>query len=517
MKKTLPLIILFIGINCSLKAQDFVKYHGDDEKALINSAQTPDELIKLAFASELNGEEYQVLYGKFIQDVKQLNLESEAGDKSEKHIKKIYQLVHDRFLKTYNRQAHFGDFEVNGEYQYLSATILYAYILETLKIPYQITQLPSHTYVIANPGTDNIKFETVESEKPFYLFDDQGKQKNVTELIKTNYIDQSYAIRVGVERAFDDFFYAKPDITLKEAVGLLYFNKALFELQISADEAYSDICKSDILFPDKKNEYFKMEMMVDMVGNFKYDELKDWKGLTMLVNSKGANDETKKYIQGKFEDFLNNKLINAGQKDKVNEVYNYLHANIADTAVKKHISEDYFFQNAQYYYLTSDYAQALTNLETAYAINPNNPLIISNLVQMILHKYSAQTPSVQSLSSFNKYIDNYPSIKTNPVILSIGEYYLAFISVNGFSMGDGATGEKYLQLLMHQLDVNTNNSSNDIKFHQIVAGVFARASVYYWQKREKPKAIAVLKTGLKYEPTNEELLRKLRLDSGASF
>ena len=238
MKKTLPLIILFIGINCSLKAQDFVKYHGDDEKALINSAQTPDELIKLAFASELNGEEYQVLYGKFIQDVKQLNLESEAGDKSEKHIKKIYQLVHDRFLKTYNRQAHFGDFEVNGEYQYLSATILYAYILETLKIPYQITQLPSHTYVIANPGTDNIKFETVESEKPFYLFDDQGKQKNVTELIKTNYIDQSYAIRVGVERAFDDFFYAKPDITLKEAVGLLYFNKALFELQISADEAY---------------------------------------------------------------------------------------------------------------------------------------------------------------------------------------------------------------------------------------------------------------------------------------
>ena len=101
--------------------------------------------------------------------------------------------------------------------------------------------------------------------------------------------------------------------------------------------------------------------------------------------------------------------------------------------------------------------------------------------------------------------------------MSIGEYYLAFISVNGFSMGDGATGEKYLQLLMHQLDVNTNNSSNDIKFHQIVAGVFARASVYYWQKREKPKAIAVLKTGLKYEPTNEELLRKLRLDSGASF
>lgn len=512
MKKTLLLILLLIGVKCSVKAQDFINYHGDEEKALLNSAGgTPDDLIKLAFASELNGDEYIVLYNKFLQDIKQLNLESNVGDKSGKHLKKIYQIIHDRFLKAYNPQAHFGDFEVNGEYECLSASILYAYILEALKVPCQIAQLPAHTYVVANPGTDNIKFETIDPSKGFFIFSDESKQKDVAELIKAGYLEQAYVIRVGVERAFDDFFYDKAEISLKEAVGLLYFKKALFEMGVNAAEAYSDVCKSDMLFPDRKNEYFKNELMADMVTNFKFDDIKDWKGLAQVVNSRLATDETKKYIQFRFEDFLNTKLINGGQKDKVNEVYNYLRANVIDTAVKKHLAEDYFFETAQYAYLTNDYTQALNCLETAYSINPNNPLIVSNFVQMILHKYSAASPNAQSLDGFDKYMANYPSLKNNLVIVSIYEYYMAMICINGFVSGDGVKGEKYMQLLTHQLDAHPDE---DNKFHQPIAGAFASASVYYWQKQQKQKAITVLNLGLKYEPNSEELQRKLRVDSG---
>jgi len=512
MKSSLILLFIIVIFYSPLKAQDFVIYHGDAEKALISTAQTPDDLIKLAFATELNNDEYELLYSKLVQDVKQLKLEAIANDKSERHLKKIYQLVHDHFLRNFNPHAHFGDFVFNGEYQCLSASILYAYILETLDIPYQITQFPGHIYVFADPKSANVKFETIDETKGFYVFDDQTKQTNVNELVNEGYIDQSYAMRVGVERAFDEFFYNKTDISLKEAVGLLYFYKALDEMQADKiNEAYSDISKSDILFPDKKNDYFKNKLMAGMVNNLKYDDLKDWRALTQLVNNKNATENIKKYLIFQFENFLIVKLINSGQKDKVNEVYNYLHTNIIDTAEKKHVSEDYFFESAQYSYITGDYAQALNCLEIAYGVNPNNPLIISNFVQMILHKYGAQSPSAQSLALFDKYMNSYPLLKNNKVIASIYEYYMSYMSISGFVIGNGATGEKYMQSLIQELDAHPDD---DNKYQQYIASVFARASVYYWAKQQKQKAITVLKVGLKYEPNNDELQRKLQADGG---
>ena len=415
MKKTLLLFIAVVALYLPLKAQDFVNYTGDTEKLLLNSAQTPDDFIKLSLASELNDSDGQFLYNRFVQDVKALGLETTPGDVSAKHLKKIYQVVQNHFLKTYDPHAHFGDMIISGGYNGVNASVLYAYFLETLKIPYQIKQLPGNVYVVANPGPDNMPYETVDKSKGFYVFDDQSKQQNVNDLVKQGYIEQSYAINVGTERAFDEFFYNKEEISFKEAVGLVYFNKAFEEMQTDkAKEAYSDIYKANILFPDKKNEFLENNMMLSMIGTLKYDDLADWRALTHLVNNKYATDDLKKYLEGQFNDFLINKLINAGQKDKVNELYTYLNSNIADTAVKKLVSQQYFFESAQYAYLTSDYTQALKSLEIAYSLNPNNPLIVSNFAQMILHKYSADGPTVQNLNGFNSYLDKYPLLKKQP-------------------------------------------------------------------------------------------------------
>jgi len=512
MKRILLLFFVTCCLYIPLKAQDFVTYNSDTEKTLLNSAQTPEDFIKLSLASELGEAESQVIYTKFTQDIKQLNLESVAKDRSERNLKQVQQLLKDHFLKNYNPHAHFGDFIVNGDYKDISASILYAYVLETLKVPYQIIQFPAHVYVVVNPGADNIKFETVDLSKGFFGFSDQSKLNNVNALIKGGYIEQSYAIGVGVERAFDDFFYSKTDITLKEAVGVLYFDKAFEEMQSEDElkEAYSDICKSDMLFPDKKNEFLKNDLITSMLNSFKYDDMEDWRALTHLVNNKYASDEVKKFLRGKFDDFMNDKLLNSGQKNKVDEVYNYLNTTVADTSVKKLIEEDYYFENSHYSYLTSDYAQSLYYLEKAYALNPNNPLITANFVQMILHKFSSQTATAQNLSLFDKYMSNYPLLKSNPVISSIYTYYMSCLSVMGFVTGDGATGEKYMQLLIHELDAHPGQENPN---HRLIASAFAKASIYYFKKQGKQKAIAIIKEGLKYEPTDDELLRKLQADS----
>jgi tetratricopeptide (TPR) repeat protein len=485
MKKILLVIILTAGLHLALHAQDFVYYTGDTEKSLLASAQTPDDFIKLSLASELNDSDGKFVYNKFVQEVKELGLVTTPGDVSTKHLKKIYQVLHDHFLKNYDPHALFGDMIISGGYNGVNASILCAYFLEMLKIPYQIKQLPGNVFVIVNPGPDNMQYETTDKSKGFYVFDDQSKRQNVNDLIKEGYIEQSYAINVGTERAFDEFFYNKEDISLKEAVGLVYFNKAFEEMQNDkAKDAFSDISKADMLFPDRKNEFLENNLMASMIGSFKYDDLADWRALTKLVNNKYASDEIKKYLEGQFNDMLISKLINAGQKDKVTDVYNYLRSNLADTAVKKLISEQYFFESAQYSYLTNDYVQALKSLEIAYSLNPNNPLIVSNFTQMILHKFSSLAPTAENLSALDEFVNKYPKLKDNPAISSIYDYYLSYLGVIGFISGNGAIGEKYMQLLEKQLDSHPDNNG---QYNHAIARLFAQASIYYFTNRVRRK------------------------------
>ena len=67
-----------------------------------------------------------------------------------------------------------------------------------------------------------------------------------------------------------------------------------------------------------------------------------------------------------------------------------------------------------------------------------------------------------------------------------------------------------MQLLIHQLDVHPDNNG---VYNRSIAKLFAAASVYYFHKQGKAKAVAVVKMGLKYEPNDDELLRKLSADS----
>jgi tetratricopeptide (TPR) repeat protein len=509
MKKIIPLIFVSI-ITIYAKAQDFVKYSGDNEKNLITSAKTADDFLKLSLASELSDGDAGILYGNFIQQIKILNLPSLVGDKSERHLKKIYDVVHTQFLRKYNPGANFGDFIVNGNYNDISASILYAYVLESLSIPYHITQYPAHIFIMAEHGTDNVKFETIDPTTGVYFISDESKQKIVLNAIKTGYIDQSYAIRIGAEKAFDEFIYGKEDIDLKETVATLYFNRAMNEVNAGLPAAaYSDLYKSNILYPDRKNEYFEDQTLLAMTENFKYNDIADWHALVRLDNNRSATDNLKNYTQGEFQNYMNDKLLNAGQKDKVAEVYNYLHSNLTDTALKKQIAKIYFVESSNYYIITSKYDDALDCLSVAYQLDPNNPIIVSNFGKVIRAKYE-RAPTAQNLSEFDAYVSQHPALKSNNVITSVYEYYYGTLGEISYLTGNVATGEKYLKMMTDLLDNHPDDSERN---HQAVTGLFAKASIYYFRKQQKQKAIEVLKKGLKYEPDSDELQRKLTTDS----
>jgi hypothetical protein len=87
-------------------------------------------------------------------------------------------------------------------------------------------------------------------------------------------------------------------------------------------------------------------------------------------------------------------------------------------------------------------------------------------------------------------------------------YNYAFLSLTAYLQNNELTGGKYMKIMMNEMDNFKNYAQrNDV----LVAKVFGKASEYYYRKLGKKKAMEILNTGLKYEPTSEDLLRKVKV------
>jgi len=514
MIRKLLLFTVIVVIQQAVSAQEhFITYNNESEKALLNTSQSPAEYIKLALVAEVGENDANSLLKRADDDIKQLNWESTSDQKTEKRLKQLFQKIHAAFLRQYNEKAKFSQLFTTGDYQCVGASILYAYILEQYKIPYQIKETPTHVYVVAYPDSYNILLETTNPTFGYYAPDAKMKANYVQTLVKSKFIDQGHVDQVGIDQAFNEVFYSKTSITLKNAVGLLYYNKSLEKIDANRyADAYSDMAKAEILYPATKHEFLKNDIMNEVLKNSKFDDMKDWEALVYIVNSPITAEDEKKNVEYEFNELIQNKLWKSAQKDKVDEVFAYLTKNLKDSTLRSNIEDNYLMENGRYAYLSHKNAEAQMYLGKEVLKNPNNPLPKSLLVDLITPQFANQSGSVQNIELLNQYTQRFPFMAKDPVIRSIYLYNYAFMSLAAFVQNNGATGDKYMKIMMNEMDnFKDYTQKNDL----LVSKVFGKASEYYYRKQGKQKAMEILNTGLKYEPTSEDLLRKIRVFNGS--
>lgn len=507
LKRSLAIVAIFAS-HLVLKAQEhYITYNNESEKSLLSTGQAPADYVRLALVAELGENDANSLLQKANDEIKQLNWDATSDQKTEKRLKQLFQKAHAAFLRQYDEKAKFSQLFTTGEYQCVGASILYAYILEQYKIPYQIKETPTHVYVVAYPDSYNILLETTNPTFGYYAPDAKMKTNYVQSLVKAKFLDQAHVDQVGIDQAFNEVFYSKTSITLKNAVGLLYYNKSLEKIDASRyADAYSDMAKADILYPATKHEFLKNDIMNEVLKNSKFDDMKDWEALVYVANSPITPQEEKKNVEYEFNELIQNKLWKNAQKDKVDQVYGFLYKNLKDSTIRSDIEDNYLMENARYDYTSHKNAEAQGYLEKLVLKNPHNPMPKSMLVDLIIQKFNNQPGSVQSIEVLNQYVKKFPFMTTDPVIKSIYLYNYAYISVEAFVQSNEATGNKYMKMMMEDMDnFKDYAQKNDL----MVAKVFGKASEYYYRKQGKQKAMAILNMGLKYEPNSEELQRKI--------
>lgn len=508
--KRFLLVLALMGSVFSYAQDGLVSYRSTAEKVALqkDSSKTYKDYFRLALLSSLTESE-ATTYNKSIDDFV-VGLNWQPSGRPDKKLKPVFEAIHTRFLKKYEVNASFDQLFTSGTYQCVNASLLYAYILESLKIPYQIKELPTHVNVVAYPESYNIMIETTDPTKGYFVPTEKGKENYVSGLIKSKYLEESYVKSMGVEKAFNEFFYGKTNITMAEAVGLMYYNALLRESEKQKyKEAYSNSYKANILYPAKKHEFMKLSMLSELVDDQKIENESDWWPLVTLANLDHSQN-TSNHLLFKFNDYLDRYLFKASKKPKADSAYHYLQKHLKDSTVKASIKGHYLQETSRFLYLASKMEEGRPYFEQAVSFNPDNAITKNILIQYISRRSLSQTASNQNLKKLDDWVAKFPSLKTESLVKTM--YLLHYIELGNKAMYAEQESNviKYYNLLAQGLKENAELEGLP---EEPMAELIMGAVGYYLMKKQKPKAIEALDLGTKHCPNSKMIKDAIRMKS----
>lgn len=137
-----------------------------------------------------------------------------------KKLKTVYKAVHSSFLTKYNEDIYFNDIFSSGEYNCVTASALYAFILTKLDIPYVIKETPNHVYLIADPNSTGFLIETTLPGEKIVQMDEKFKNNYVEYLHNNKIISNEDFQNKSTDQLFYEFYSKDKTISLKELAGI---------------------------------------------------------------------------------------------------------------------------------------------------------------------------------------------------------------------------------------------------------------------------------------------------------
>ena len=494
MLKTLtPFILLLSSIIAngqdSLKrktgilAMDVFKHK--DEKPLFGSvtAKAIDYLPLFlisdsALYSDVQGEEIKAKLEEFIRRSGYVpNQEFKSKD-----LKKIYKDIHDAFLKKYVDNPSFGELFVNGNYNCATATALYALLLDQLGIKYKIRETPVHVYIIAEPETLNMVFETTSPGSRPVEIGEKSKSQFVNYLFKNKLISKEEYNGGDKSALFEKHFYGDEVIDMKKMAGLLYYNAGI--KAISEDdyrEGYKNFEKAFYLYPDKKMTYLTSVCLGKIISE--KGMLEDEKAYPYFLRfGEIAKEDNGMDALLEYMDKITEKLLlKSPDHQKYHAIYDAVSTSVTDSTTLSKLKYLHHYQTAHYYSIKNKVDSALIFLDSVYATNKNDLLIqelISNSIGEKMRRAIGNEDS--AVNELNRYFTKYAFIDKTDKLGEFYTYCLSTVMSKRFKKNDAKDGDKYLGMINGLL---AEQPGLVLKVQPYVVPGFLE--VYYYQLRQK--------------------------------
>lgn len=491
-----------------------LNFQSKEERVLFDTIVENNDIycFKLALQAKFTSlndsvSKYLATYNDFISELDNAEF---SKLKEEKKIKLIYKKVHARFFKKYELKAEFEDIFTTGNYNCVTATLLYSIIFKRFNVPHQIKETSEHVFVVAYPQSKSISVESTDPFKGYMVYDKEYKQKFVEYLKNQKMVTNVEVLSYGIDSVFNKFYFSEKNINAVQLIGLQYYNNGAYIMEDDKNkEALGQFMKSYYLYPSEKTKFLIYNNLLNLLVKTDYFNQADWYYFTLLPRFAGSIFTIDNY-RDEYSRILNKLLVERSDLERTTKSYNYIIANLNDTALQRQISYVYNFELGRYHLAKDDYKNAYPCFERAYICQPNN-YVVQNLFFETFMTYTTKSNVYKSENEFIDTLDHIYSKYEN--FHSLNKFMQIYLWVHLYKASDCydlqnfKEGDRYLSKFE---TLKQENPDVEMDAHLMI-DVYIKPAAYYFKQNNKVKAREYINRGLKIMPDNVRLKNSLKM------
>jgi tetratricopeptide repeat protein len=466
------------------------------------------DLMELALATDenINDSSFARIKGTLNTTFEKIRSNKKFHKKPQKKVQFIFDELHDAFLTLYSDQAGFSDIFNNGDFNCLTASVLFALAFDYFSIPYEIKISNNHSYIVAYPKSFSVILETTNPLKGIGKhFDYRSKSEFVDLLLKQKRISQEEAKANSIEYLFNNYYYRETGINLKQAVGALYANQVTFALNNKAIvDAYHLAEKSYFLYPRKDVALITCISSIAIINKREYSSPVFFEALNELFKFTYF-DIKPKAIAEEYYLCLSEIL---GQKKELlaDSIYHTCVMQISDSIIRIEVSHFYNYERGRLAYNENNIEEAEEFFQACLKIKP----ITNDLEQVIgncfIKKIQSTQQSIDALNISQNYANKYPGFSETNIFKEFRLLIYLYNMYDNFDNNQPKAGEDFREKFMKAFDEysGTKYMGNEI------ARTYSQAAMYYFRRNQIKNSRRILEEGLRMVPNNFELSSKLK-------
>jgi hypothetical protein len=226
---------------------------------------------------------YLVLYGannansnpeasnEFFKFVDKLEAKQSSFKKESAFLEYLFLKTHQKFLKNYVTYVPFQQLFVNGDYNCLTGTALYALLLHHFGFDYKIIETNYHIFLIAETREGRVLFEATDPAQGFIK-----DFKAIESRINLYRRDEIQNTSVAHKTYYKFTFHLFNDVGLDELRGLMHYNEAIeFFNDHDFSSAIAALEKTMTLYRSQRIEEFSKVVLYSIVESNLNDHQKE--------------------------------------------------------------------------------------------------------------------------------------------------------------------------------------------------------------------------------------------------
>lgn len=509
MKKQLNQLILSLFVaTAALAAQaqtdslvlfSELTYHSDFEKSAIqhflfdrrdtlNLFLAIDELMDDSTASG-----YGDTYHSILKDLENKGIQTKNINKQ---IKTTYADVHRRFLKKYYDNVFFPEIFQSGNYNCVTASMLYGMVYNQLDIPFKVMASNNHVYLVANPGTNSIVIETTNPGFAKQIFTGDFKKQYVFYLKSSKLISEDEYKSKSVEEIFEEKFNEVREASFENLPGFQYHNKALLKYeQNDFEQALPLSQKAYFFYPDYQTRMLLYASLLYHIERSDFNKVTDIDYLSQLSRFEETGMNT---VVGIFNNVVNHHLQYTNKEAFCDSLAGRMVSRLTD---KMLIDEIVFTYNMQMSYRFSNSSKVEKYVTNALKIKGNYSDARLIFEGFLRNKLYGIYDKKSLLDTIQRLETAYGQLEIAPLLTEHKQRAHLELASEQFMKKKPAEANANLLEFEKYFDPSGDNKL----LFSLIENAYFDAAIYYRNKGDKAMSKKLVSRGLQFAPGSKRL------------